>query len=120
MNIEHRTGRGVDEYLNAIKAEFDREVSSREYFQKKCAEFRRDEEISRLDRKLDNVMRLSLHVMDQAEYEADRDFRERHYEKCRNGSTFQYTLTGTGIGTIISVTCPKCGESKDITSFDNW
>ena len=32
----------------------------------------------------------------------------------------QYELTGIGIGTAISVICPRCGECKGITSFDNW
>jgi hypothetical protein len=27
---------------------------------------------------------------------------------------------GSGIGTIISVKCPICGEEQDITDYTNW
>ena len=120
MSTNYPVKQDMEKLLGSVQAEYDRQVSVAEYFRKQCEEFRKDDEIKSLQKQLDRTRRLSLHVMDEAEYEADKEFREWHYQNCRNGSTFQYELIGTGIGTAISVICPRCGERKDITSFANW
>lgn len=120
MSTNYPVKQDMKKLLEAVQAEYDREVSTADYFRKKCEEFRKDKEIQELEERLSEIRRYSLHVMDEAEYVADAEFRAAHYMKCRNGSTFQYELTGTGIGTAISVICPRCGERKYITSFENW
>lgn len=120
MSTNSPVKQDMKKLLEAVQAEYDREVSTADYFRKRCAEFRKDEEIKKLEDDIHDLYKYSLHVMDEKEYAADKEFREAHYAKCRNGSTFQYELTGTGVGTAISVICPRCGGRKDITSFDNW
>ena len=45
-------------------------------------------------------------------------FLEKHKDCCRSVMTcFSHE---SGIGTSIKMFCPKCGESKDITNYDNW
>lgn len=62
----------------------------------------------------------SLHLMSDAEYKANQEFRRKHYNKCHNGNHFIYELYGTGIGETIKVTCAECGETLDITDVDSW
>ena len=116
----HPTQHDMKELLEGVQEEYDRQVSLVDYFRKQCEEFRKDDEIKKLEEQLSEVRHYSLHVMNEEEYVENAAFRAAHYMKCRNGSTFQYELTGTGIGTMISVICPRCGERKDITSFANW
>lgn len=120
MSTNYPFKQDMKKLLGDVQAEYDRQVSVADYFRKKCEEFRKDTEIQRLEHELQEARRLSLHQMNEEEFNLDKCFRQYHYEKCKNGSTFQYELTGTGIGTAISVICPRCGERKDITSFDNW
>ena len=54
------------------------------------------------------------------EKKAERAFRDSHYKSCKNGSKYLYELTGTGIGTAITIKCPVCGEEKNITDYDCW
>ena len=46
--------------------------------------------------------------------------KDSHYKSCKNGSKYLYELTGTGIGTAITIKCPVCGEEKNITDYDCW
>ena len=98
-----------------------------EYYKKKFEEYNKDSEIQKYKDKVDKLYSHSLLLMSDKEAEAERDFRSRHYEKCAlplnsksAGSTYIYELTGTGLGTIIKITCPICGQSEDITDIDSW
>jgi hypothetical protein len=59
--------------------------------------------------------------------EKDRyiQFEKRHMhnrtESKANGGRAPYLIpTGAGIGTILKVVCPICGESEDITDTEVW
>lgn len=60
--------------------------------------------------------------MSDKEAKSYNEFLERHYKVsgCKNANHYIFDLTGTGIGVAIKVTCPVCGETKDITDFDSW
>ena len=103
MSTNYPVKQDMEKLLGSVQAEYDRQVSVADYFRKKCEEFRKDDEIKKLEEQLSEVRHYSLHVMNEEEYVEDAAFRAAHYMKCRNGSTFQYELTGTGIGTAISV-----------------
>lgn len=120
MNTNYPIQQDMKKLLVDVQAEYDRQVSVADYFRKKCDKFRKDEEIQKLEEQLSEVRRYSLHLMNDEEYVSNAEFRAAHYMKCRNGSTFCYTLSSTGIGTAISIKCPVCGEEKDITDFGNW
>jgi len=90
-------------------------------------EWNKDEEIQKAQKEADYWRLHSLCHLSDKELERLDDFHQRHYEKCAlplhskiAGNTYIYELTGTGIGTIIKVTCPLCGESEDITDTSSW
>jgi hypothetical protein len=61
----------------------------------------------------------------QKELDAYNDFTDRHMHdrltSKYNGGRVPYLIpTGTGIGTILKVVCPICGESEDITDTGAW
>lgn len=61
----------------------------------------------------------------QKEKEAYNQFEKRHMHNRLtskyNGGRAPYLIpTGTGLGTILKVVCPICGESEDITDTEAW
>lgn len=61
----------------------------------------------------------------QKEKEAYDEFEKEHMHDrltshCNGGRAPYLIPTGTGIGTILKVVCPICGESKDITDTETW
>ena len=61
----------------------------------------------------------------QKEKDRYEDFTKRHMHdratSRANGGKCPYLIpTGTGIGTILHVKCPICGEEEDITDGDVW
>ena len=61
----------------------------------------------------------------QKELDAYNDFTEQHMHdrltSRYNGGRAPYLIpTGTGIGVILHVKCPICGEEKDITDDSVW
>ena len=98
-----------------------------EYYKKKLEEYNKDSEIQKYKAEIQELRARSLLLMSDKEAKAERDFRNRHYEKCARslnnksaGNTYIYELTGTGLGTCIKITCPICGQSEDITDIDSW
>ena len=43
-----------------------------------------------------------------------------HNSKLYPSSKFSYILTPTGIGTKVVMMCNVCGQTKDITAYENW
>lgn len=72
------------------------------------------------DDEIQSIQQRSISVLSPVEYERDKEFRERHYQICKNGSHFIYDLQGTGIGTVVKVRCPVCGVEEDITDTSCW
>lgn len=80
----------------------------------------KDVEIKAKDDEIRSIQQRSISVLSPAEYERDKEFRERHYQICKNGSHFIYDLQGTGIGTVVKIRCPVCGVEEDITDTSCW
>ena len=90
-------------------------------------EWNKDTEIQKYKETVKYIRNHSLFIMSDKEFKADKEFREQHYKMCAEplhsktaGNTYIYELTGTGLGTCITITCPICGQSKDITDTDSW
>ena len=65
------------------------------------------------------------HFSSQKEKDAYHDFEKRHMHdrmtSRANGGKCPYIIpTGAGIGTILKVVCPICGEQEDITDIEVW
>lgn len=61
----------------------------------------------------------------QKEKDAYDDFTERHMHqrmtlRAQGGKAPYLIPTGTGIGTILYVKCPICGEEENITDMEVW
>lgn len=116
----------VEELTDAIRQKFYDLENQNESLKNEIAVFNKDDKIQELTKELKHTLRNSLMNMSDKEYEADRQFRTRHWamhnggkSKC-DGNTYWYELSGTGIGTCIKIKCPICGEEKDITDIDSW
>ena len=116
----------VEELTDAIRQKFYDLENQNESLKNEIAVFNKDDRIQELTKELKHTLRNSLMNMSDKEYEADRQFRTRHWamhnggkSKC-DGNTYWYELSGTGIGTCIKIKCPICGEEKDITNIDSW
>ena len=103
----------IVDFINSCEEEKEKAI-------KKLNEYNKDEEISKLKEKLKKTRENSLFEMSDKEKLAEKEFREIHYKECKNGSDFIYEIKGTGIGTIIQISCPVCKKKKDITDVSSW
>ena len=122
--IEVKSIEQICQYLKDVYEALEEKAS---YYQQQLSEYNKDVEIQKYKDKIDELYSRSLLLMSDKEAEAEYNFRQRHYEQCAlplnsksAGSTYIYELTGTGLGTIIKITCPICGQSEDITDLDSW
>ena len=81
----------------------------------------KDEEIKRLKEELDFYQRNTLVTLSDKQRENARCFQKEHYENCETGMmSFKYTIIPTGIGNVVEIRCPKCGEILELTDYDLW
>lgn len=81
----------------------------------------KDEEIKRLKKELDFYQRNTLVTLSDKQRENARRFQKEHYENCETGMmSFKYTIIPTGIGNVVEIRCPKCGEILDLTDYNLW
>ena len=106
--------------LSDIEVEYNRQARTAEMLQERLDQFRRDEEIQKLEAEILELRRLSLLILSPAERNRVDAFRTHHWKKCDNPNAFRYEIHGTGIGACISITCPRCGETEDVTDIDSW
>ena len=83
-------------------------------------EYNKDEEIQKLEQEIRNLCNRSLLFFSEKEYQEWRKFLEHHSSHCGTQGHCIYDLCGTGIGTVIKLKCPICGEEVDITDYDCW
>lgn len=117
--------RDFDEILEEAKGQHRHLEEQYERLRKEYEKYSKEAEIRRLTEQCNDIRRRALVVLSQNERDAIEGFKKIHYERHAphtkaSGSTYIYTLTGTGIGTAISIKCPECGEEKDVTDFSNW
>lgn len=116
-----------DTQIAKLKETYNNMRSQVDEMKRTLQEWNKDEEIQKAQEEADYWRRHSLCHLSDKELNRLDDFQKRHYEKCALplhskivGNTYIYELTGTGIGTIIKITCPLCGESEDITDTSSW
>ena len=81
----------------------------------------KDEEIKRLKEELDFYQRNTLVTLSDKQRENARRFQKEHRDNCETGMrSFKYTIIPTGIGNVVEIRCPKCGEILDLTDYDMW
>lgn len=117
----------VEQSLENIRQTLEHQKQTIEDLRKRLREYNKDAEIVKRDQRIRDLYDHSLQQMSDLEVQRAREFREKHLARCCGngkykglGSTWIYTLTGTGIGMCIEIKCPICGESEDITDTDSW
>lgn len=113
--------------LNSLKAQYEELEKENKSLRDILKSWNKNKEIQEYKAMAEEIRKNSLLVMSEKEKQAERKFRDEHYHTCAEplhskgkGNTYIYELTGTGLGTIIRIKCPICGEEKDITDLDNW
>lgn len=109
-----------DNAIQQLKSVFDVLCDKNKHLSEQLSNWNKDDEIQKAHKEADWYKRNSLITLSDNEVAAIKEFKNRHYNSCHNGSTYQYELTGTGIGTAIKIKCPKCGEEIDITDYSSW
>lgn len=111
----------IEKHLEQIKLLYEYEKKAAKEARERVTEYNQAEEIKKRDEEINNLRSHSLWLMSDKEVKANRDFIQRHYDKHpKRFLTYNYSMTGTGIGTSVVISCPICNESEDITDTDSW
>lgn len=111
--------RNFKQLLGKLEAEYNRQTYLLESLQKQLTSFRMNDEIQSLQAEIADLMNRSLLILSPREKEDLDVFRKQHWEQCETTS-FRYEIGGCGFATFISVICPICGATADITDIDSW
>ena len=112
-------GMNPDDVLKQLKDYIDLLKKDKEAYAKKLREYNKDEEIVKLKKEIERLWDNSIYVCIGKEKELYDEFKKDHYKSCGT-SDIIITLAPVGIGTVIKVKCPICGEEVDITDTDCW
>lgn len=112
----------VAKHLEQIQMLYDYQVSRADRREKELAEYNKDEEIKERDERIRSLYKHSLVILTDKELAAAEAFVHHHWKDtgCLNPNSYSYRITGSGIGHEIIMTCPRCGQSEDITDYDAW
>ena len=127
MEYEAHFSKDFDQLLTDIKLEYKYLENVNKNLQYQINTFNADSTIQELKNRIESIRNHSLLIMSDNELQQEKEFREEHWNKCgkplnnkAKGNTYIYELINTGIGTSIKITCPICGECKNITDVDSW
>lgn len=103
----------VQDYINTLEAEV---VDLNKAFK----QYEEHQEIAERDKKIKYLQEHSLLEITDNEKQRIKEFRNKHHKKCNNGNTYDYRISGTGLGTILIISCPYCGNEEDVTDVSGW
>ena len=111
--------------VDALKQSYNYMVETVEATRETLEKFSKDKEIKAARDKAAYYRDNSLIILSNTERQRINSFKMEHYEKCSQhkknaGNTYIYTITATGIGSIIKIKCPICGEEIDVTDTEGW
>lgn len=106
-------------HIEAIQDEYTRVREENASLRQRMQEWRKDDEIQKLEHEIKEVRRHSIQVVSDIELDEINKFRNQHHRSCKKYE-FGYFISGTGFGTAIEIQCLACGEKKDITDYSNW
>ena len=113
----------IEDTLDLLKKQIDLLQKDKEDYRKDYInakqEVYKDEVVERLNKELERYRKNSLEVLSDKEMLQFKEFKHNHYKSCGTSDVW-VLLSPTGIGTVIKLKCPKCGEEVDITDIDHW
>lgn len=112
----------VAQHLEQIQMLYDYQVSRADRLQETLEKYDKDKEIEERDEHIRSLRDHALVILSDNELADAIAFIERHWKDtgCLNPNSYSYRITGSGLGHEIIITCPRCGESKNITDYSNW
>lgn len=120
LNNEWCEIKSIDKICVDLKNSFQYLQEQNDHYVQQLLSFNKDAEIEKCKSEIKQLRKNALYIMSDKEAKAVKEFREKHYLCCHNSSTYSYTLSGTGIGTTIQITCPICNTTIDITDVESW
>ena len=116
-------GKKIEDTLVLLKKQIDLLQKDKEDYRKDYINARqevyKDEVVERLNKELERYRKNSLQVLSDKEMLQFKEFKHSHYKSCGTSDVW-VLLSPTGIGTAITLKCPKCEEELDITDCDHW
>ena len=114
--------RSFKECLEEMKEINESQQSTIEHLQEKLRTYDKEKAIAKRDEEISRLHNHSICVMSDKEMDADMKFRTKHWKEtgCKNNNHYLYDLVACGFGTDITIICPVCGESEDITDSSRW
>ena len=116
-------GKKIEDTLVLLKKQIDLLQKDKEDYRKDYInakqEVYKDKVIERLNKELERYRENSLQVLSDKEISQFREFKHSHYKSCGINDVLVF-LSPTGIGTVIKIKCPECGEEVDITDINHW
>lgn len=111
----------VAQHLEQIQMLYDYQTSRADRLQKTLDEYSKDKEINELNERIHSLYKHSLVILSDKELADAKAFIHRHWKDtgCLNPNSYSYRITGSGIGHEIIITCPRCGESENITDYND-
>lgn len=110
----------IQKSLNTIKSSVDYLIRDNNALRATLKKYDTESEIRAKEEEIKSIRQRAITVLSPVEFEHDKEFRDRHYQSCKNGGHFIYDIAGTGFGTIVKVKCPVCGLEEDITDVNSW
>lgn len=112
----------VAQHLEQIQMLYDYQASRADRLQETLENYNKDEEIKERDEQIRSLREHALVILSDKELAAAKAFIQHHWKDtgCRNSDSYSYRITGCDIGHEIIITCPRCGESKNITDYNDW
>ena len=128
INMKTIFWNNFDKSIDQIKDQYHSMEESVEEMRQTLQEWNKDKEIQELNDRIKWIYNHSLCTnLSDKEIANLKAFRQKHYETCcgngkfkSKGNNWIYDIGGTGLGHIIKITCPECGESEDVTDIENW
>lgn len=84
--------KNIQQSLNSIKQAANYLMRDNKALRATLNKYNKDVEIKAKDDEIRSIQQRSISVLSPVEYERDKEFRERHYQICKNGSHFIYDL----------------------------
>lgn len=110
-----------NDIIKKLKEHNERQEKIIKQLREKVNTFNKQETIQKCYNQLESTYAHSLSQLTDKELHSMKTFIDKHYHsECHNGNHYIYDITGTGLGACITIKCPKCGESEDITDEDKF
>lgn len=113
-------GARFDESLERLRSIYLEAERDRQRLKETICTWNQADELGKLRTAMDRLRMHSLLIMNETELQRLEEFQNRHWSVCKNSGHWLYDIEGTGIGPIIKVKCPVCGEEEDITDAESW